>query len=567
MTVENQQLDHKSIRYVLDKRKDVSALAADCVGFANASGGSILLGIEDGHHQPPPDQKVDASLVEQLRKRISQVTVNVGVVLSHETASNGGQYIEIRVHGNQQSVASTSDGRFFIRVSDETQPVRGDDLTRLMADRSSFVWELQPVRRVPMGRWDADKLTAFMEMVRESDRVSDFVKQKSEAELLEHYFMVRDGVLTHLGVLWIGRRDDRAALLYAPALQCIKYDEQGKKVRKQVWDGYDLNPMELIAAVWRDVPEWRESYEMPAGLFRKTVPHYEEVVVRELLANALVHRPYTQRGDIFINLYPDRMEVHNPGLLPVGVTPRNILHMSIQRNQHLAKVFYDLKLMEKEGSGFDRMYEALVSTARPLPQVAEGDDRVVVTVSKQMAKPEIVDFMAKVDQAFQPTQKELIALGLIAQHEAVTAMDLEQALSLRSADELKTWLGHLRDWGLVSTRGRTKGMEYLVEPQVLRRLEFKGSTTLKTIEKHRLEALILRDLEIYREAAISEIHGRIGPEIARRKVQRVLADLVKSGRIRAEGEKRGRRYFFVPTGAESGQSGTKQPGKGGENGC
>ncbi len=545
MTGEGQELDHKSIRYVLGKKKDVSALAADCVGFANASGGVVLLGIEDGHVEPPVGQKVDASLAEHLCKRISQVTVNVGVVTSTQTATNGGQFVEIRVHGNQQSVASTSNGRFFIRVSDETQPVRGDDLTRLMADRNSFVWELQPVGRVPAGRHDLGKLAAFVGQVRASDRVSDFIKSKSDAELLDHYFMVRDGKLTHLGVLWIGLRDDRAGLLYAPSVQCIKYDDQGRKVRKLVWDGYDLNPMELISAVWDEVPDWRESYEIPAGLFRKTVPHYEEVVVRELLANALVHRPYTQRGDIFINLHPDRLEVHNPGLLPIGVTPRNILHVSSQRNPHLAKVFYDLKLMEREGSGFDRMYETLLSTGRPLPKVTEGDDRVVVTVRKQIMKPEIVDFMVKVDRTFQPTQKELITLGLIAQHETVTALDLERELALRSAEDLKNWLGNLRNWGLVSTRGKTKGMEYLVDPKVLRRLEFKGTTTLKGIEKHRLRELLLRDLEIYGRSSRSEIHVRIGQEIPVAKVRRAIRELMADGLVLPEGETKGRRYLLA----------------------
>lgn len=557
MSNEAQGLDRKSIRYVLGKQKDASALAADCVGFANASGGMILLGIEDSQDAPPPTQKVGADVPEQLRKRISQITVNVGVVAVKKTASNGGEYVEIHVHGNQQSVASTSDGRFFIRVSDETHPLRGDDLARLMTERGAFVWELQPVRRVRADQYDAEKLSAFVDAVRASDRVSGFVKDKSQSELLEHYFFVRDGSMTNMGVLWIGRRPDRAALLYAPSIQCIKYDEHGRKVRKLSWDGYDLNPMELISAVWDQVPDWRESYEMPGGLFRKTVPHYEEVVVRELLANALVHRPYTQRGDIFINLHPDRMEVHNPGLLPVGVTPRNILHVTSQRNAHLAKVFYDLKLMEREGSGFDRMYEMLLSTGRPLPEVKEGDDRVVVAVRKQIMRPEIVDFMVKVEQTFQPTQKELITLGLIAQHEALTALELGQKLALRNADDLKNWLGNLRDWRLVNTRGKTKATEYYVDPKVLRRLEFRGSTTLKGIEKHRLSALILQDLGIYNEAKIGDIRERIGLEIARRKVQRSLADLVREGRVRAEGSRRYRRYSLVPNSSESGQIGTK----------
>ncbi len=555
---EGQGLECKSIHYALGKHEDTTALAADCVGFANATGGWILLGIEDGEEGPPAGQRVPDDLLERVRKRIVQTTVNVGIAAVKKTASNGSEYVEIAVHGNQQSVASTSNGRFYVRVSDETHPLRGDDITRLLADRHSFVWELQPVRRLRATQYDAEKLRAFAESIRASDRVSDFVKNKSDSELLEQYFFVREGFLTHLGVLWIGRRVDRGVLLYAPAIQCIKYDAQGKKVRKYSdnWDCHNLNPKEMIELVWRDVPDWKESYELPAGLFRKSVPHYEEVVVRELLANALVHRPYTQHGDIFVNLYPDRLEVHNPGLLPVGVTPRNILHATSQRNPHLAKVFYDLKLMEREGSGFDRMYEALLASGRAAPEVKEGDDRVTVIVRKQIIKAEIIDFMTKADQRFQPTQKELITLGLIAQHESLTALELNKILALRNAEESGVWIGRLRRWGLVDTRGRTKATAYYVKPDVLRRLEFKGITTLRGIENHRLRELLLRDLEKYRRSSISDIHERIGREIARRQVQRVLAELVAAGAIQTAGQRRGRKYLFVPRGPESPALGT-----------
>jgi ATP-dependent DNA helicase RecG len=301
--------------------------------------------------------------------------------------------------------------------------------------------------------------------------------------------------------LWVGRREDRAALLYPPEIQCIKYDERGRKVRKQVWNDYSLNPLELIETVWREVPDWKEFYELPDGLFRKSVPHYDEVVVRELLANALAHRPYTQRGDIFLNLHPDRLEVHNPGLLPIGVTPRNILHTSSKLNPHLAMVFYDLELME--GSGFDRMYEVLLTSGRPIPEVQQGDDRVVVTVRKQISRTAIVDFMVKADQSLPLSQKELITLGLLAQHEALTAIDL------------------------------------------VRTLEFEGGTTLKGIERHRLRELILRDLEIYRRASISQMHERIGKEIPRRKVRRELTELVTTGLIGKVGNTRAAVYLWT----------------------
>lgn len=545
MSIEGQLLDQKSLRYALGQHEDADGLACDCVGFANAVGGTILLGIEEGQDEPLATQRVADDFADRLRKRLAQITVNVGVAVRKVVAGNGGEFVEIQVFRNEQSIAATSDGRFFIRVSDETRRLLPDDLGRLMAEKNSFVWELQTTKGIPARSYDEAKLADFVERVRASDRVSEFVRGKADAELLEHYLFVRTGLLTNLGILWIGRREDRAALLYPPEIQCIKYDERGRKVRKQVWNDYRLNPLELIEAVWREVPDWKEFYELPDGLFRKSVPHYDEVVVRELLANALAHRPYTQRGDIFLNLHPDRLEVHNPGLLPIGVTPRNILHTSSKRNPHLAKMFYDLKLMEGEGSGFDRMYEVLLTSGRPIPEVQQGDDRVVVTVRKQITRTVIVDFMVKADQSLPLSQKELITLGLLAQHEALTAMDLVKTLELSRAEDLKHWIGRLKDWGVVNARGRTKATEYFIEPQVLRTLEFQGGTTLKGIERHRLRELILRDLEIYRKASISQIHERIGKEIPRRKVRRELTELVATGNIGKVGNTRASVYLWT----------------------
>ena len=81
------------------------------------------------------------------------------------------------------------------------------------------------------------------------------------------------------------------------------------------------------AAGQEGVPDFRETYELPEGLYRRSVPAFDDKVLRELLVNALVHRPYTQRGDIVLNLHPDRLEVVNAGRLPLGVTPQTILHL------------------------------------------------------------------------------------------------------------------------------------------------------------------------------------------------------------------------------------------------
>ncbi len=542
MSEEGQLFDKKSLRVLQDGGRGLRELAADCVAMANASGGRLAIGVENDAAHPPPGQRVTDEQVMRLNKRIPTLTLNVAVAATRQVAPNGGEWIELQVFASRQAVAATSDGRYYLRVGDESRPLMPEDLARLAGDKSAFVWEAQPQSQVPRSRVDADKLRDFVQGIRASDRVSARVKIKSDAELLDHYLMADADRLTNLGVLWLGQRPDRAVLRHAPVIQCIRFDEQGLKVFKRVWDDYSLNPQELIDAVWREVPDWQDSYEFPDGLFRKNVPHFDEVVVRELLANALVHRPYTQGGDIFINLFPDRLEVHNPGLLPLGVTAANILHTSRKRNDHLAQVFYDLKLMEREGSGYDRLYEQLLASGRPGPKVEEGDDRVTVTVQRRIAHPEVIDLIGKADSSYQLQPRERTALGLIAQEEAITAAQLAKALALRNADELRPWLGRLLDFGLVLTQGRTKGTNYRVNPEVLKATQYRGRTSLRGIERHRLRELVLRDLGIYGRSKRGEIHARIGAEIPERTLRSELAAMVQAGLLTPLGEAGGRRY-------------------------
>jgi len=544
MSGEGQGIDRKSLAIATGRRADWDELAKDCVAFANAQGGRLLLGIEDGETEPPAGQKVPSDLPEKVQRRVGELTVNVTVAAQIGVAPSGGEYLDVRI-SRSHAPASTSDGKYYLRVSDESKPLVGEEIQRLLNERSAQPWETLTSLQVPRELADLAKLAAFTGGIRLSDRVKVSVKEKSDQELLDHYFLAEGGLLTNLGILCVGRRQDRGRLGTAPVIQFLKYDERGEKINKLVWDEHDLSPMELVEAVWQGVPDFRERYELPDGLFRQHVPLYDEVVVRELLVNALVHRPYTQRGDIFLNLHPDRLEVVNPGPLPLGVTPQNVLHTTVRRNEHLARVFHDLKLMEREGSGFDRLYEVLLSQGRPVPELREGPDRVEVTIRRRILRPEVIDFMARADQVFQLMQRERITLGLLAQHDALTARELAKALALPGTEALGSWMGRLQQLGVVRQSGRTSGARYFIAPKLLRDLEFTATTTLRRIEPHRLRALILEDLQRYPGSALGEIHRRIGEEISKWRIKRALDGLAGEEKVRYSGEKRGRRYWVV----------------------
>jgi ATP-dependent DNA helicase RecG len=363
MTREHHRADQKSLRKITGSTADWSALAADCVCFANASGGVLRIGIEDGQGLPPPGQRIAPELLDTVRRRVAERTVNVQVAPEIVRAENGGEYLALTV-ARSMGVASTTDGRYFVRVGDECRPVSGDEVLQLLNDRPSVPWETLTSLQVPVERADAGKRARMLADLRASDRVKDSVKEKGDAELLAHYGLSEGAWLTNLGVLLLGQASDRARLGTAPNVQAIKYDELGQKVNKWVWDDYTLSPVELVDTIWQGIPDFHESYELPDGLYRQKLPAYDPRVVRELLVNALVHRPYTQRGDIFLNLHPDRLEVVNPGRLPLGVTPQTMLHASRRRNERLATLFHDLRLMEKEGSGFDLMFDVQLSQGR-----------------------------------------------------------------------------------------------------------------------------------------------------------------------------------------------------------
>ncbi len=403
---ENNHFDKKSLAIIEGKKANWKELAKDCVCFANSYGGKIYIGIEDNDDLPEKNQKIKDEHVENIQKRIPSLTLNVGIAPKKVIAENGGEYIELNVYRSSQTIASTTDGKYYMRVSDECKPILPRDLDRLVSEKNAFVWEEKVVKKIPLADCDIVKYDQFIKDVKTSQRISNFVKEKTIEEITDYYFLTDNGFLTNLGILWIGKRNHRATLHYAPSVQFIKYDVNENKIYKKVWDDYSQNPKELINAILTEIPDWNEFVEISDGIFRKNIYNYSPEVIRELVANAFAHRNYTMRGDIFINLYTDRLEIHSPGLLLLGVTPSNILTKSVQRNALLSKLFYDLKLMEKEGSGYDKIYEVLLGNGKEVPDVYEGEDRVTVTIKKRIISNEVLRLMDKASKELQLKQRE-----------------------------------------------------------------------------------------------------------------------------------------------------------------
>lgn len=541
---ENMKYDKKSLKLVSGKSANFAELAKDCVAFANSYGGNIAIGIEDDVDLPDANQTIPQELPEKVVKRINELTINVGVRAEIKIADNGGEYINLYVFPSQSSIASTTKGQFLIRDHDSSRILLPDELSRLISDRPAYCWETKVSLNIHWSQADTEKVLEFIDDIKKSDRVSTFVKEKTDIETLAYYQMIDDNeLLTNLGVLWLGKAEQRARLLYSPIVQYIKYNAEDEKVAKHVWDDYRYNPKELMTQIWNYVPDWKESHEVSEGLWRKEVSAYDEKVVRELLCNSIVHRPYTTRGDIFIKIYPDRMVITNPGQLPIGVTVNNILQKTEKRNIHLAKVFYDLHLMEAERSGYDLIYETLLTAGKDKPIVVEGDDYVEVSVYRNIITKDAVRVCDYISDHFKLSRKAYIALGVILKEKTILASELTKELQLPAGERLRSYVDPLIAHRIILNKGIGKGMKYTINPEFVANSKYQFTTTLKTIEPYRLKALIIEDLKFHPESLLSEIATRL-PDVDFPELEKMVRNMAKEGEISFIGGRKFRKYLL-----------------------
>ena len=542
--IENTLYDKKSLRTVVGKTADFDELAKDCVAFANAQGGIIEIGIENNEKLPPVGQTFDAKLPVNIVNKLAGLTNNITMQADEEIKSNGGKVIVLHIY-RSMAIAMTSKGKIYIRIGDNSVPVTSsEDILRLAADKNSYSWE-DAVTQFDWQKADPEKLEDFLSQIRDSDRVSDFVKSKDTKELLDFFGMTdaESDKMTNLGVLFIGQQTQRGRLSNAPVIQCIKYDEYGEKVNKWLWDDYRMNPKEMIDSIWETVPEWKESYEVPDGMRRKNIPAYDESVIREILCNALVHRPYTTRGDIFINIHPDRVEVVNPGQLPLGVTPENILHKTLKRNEHLTNLCFVLHMMEREGSGYDKMYEQQLLFGKSVPKVIEGDDFVKAIVERRIKDIYAYKFMQDVKKRFELKQKATICLGLIAQFGPISGSQLVKMLELSGSDALRAWIRPLQENGLIeSSDDNTKGKLYFVSSDIRKTTAKK---TIKQLQNEAIREAIINDFLVNHESSLKEVANRLGHLASYLIIRRHILKLEEEGKIKSHGQGRWIRFTWV----------------------
>ncbi len=172
--------------------------------------------------------------------------------------------------------------------------------------------------------------------------------------------------ITNLGALLYAKNLNDFPNLSRKAVRVIVYKGKDKlDTLKDIFGtkGYVLGFKGLVDYINDQLPQNEEI----SKVLRQTVKMYPETAVRELVANALVHQDFQEKGFPTFEIYSDRIEFTNPGL-PI-ITPARFIDEYQSRNEITADVMRRGGVCEEKGSGFDRVVGSCEIYQLPAPKI------------------------------------------------------------------------------------------------------------------------------------------------------------------------------------------------------
>lgn len=172
-------------------------------------------------------------------------------------------------------------------------------------------------------------------------------------DILGHLNLMRKGRLTHAAILLFGKEPQR--FFINSEVRCVAY--RGTVVEKPI-PSYKVFKGDVFEMVDQSVEFVLSKLDFSVGTREKetAIPGEYEVpreIIAEAIVNAVAHRDYTGQGSVQVMVFKDRLEVHNPGQLPLGWTVEKLktLHTSVPANPLLAEPMYLKGYIERLGTG------------------------------------------------------------------------------------------------------------------------------------------------------------------------------------------------------------------------
>ena len=489
-----EQLEDKNIfgKPLKNFAPNYEEMARDVVAFANRKGGFLFLGISDKSKEVNRDFVYTEEKIFDLIKQVQDRTQPTITLLPHKLTIDGTKLLVLEIPFSMQ-MHSTSRGEYLIRSNNGNKPIEPHEMATIMSEKSLIVYDQKSWK---IKEWqDEDRTKRIYNKIKTARADSPLLKEtREEFNDILNFEKEEQGVLypTTTGILLAGNNKSLKEFPYSE-IKYVRYFDDGS-YKPYEWKG---NLIEIADNCFMQLKSEIQQKELSFGLFHEFIEDYSEVVLRELLINAIVHRDYSRQQVIEIRKYPSYLEIESPGMFPEGVDETNFLRKTNPRNPNIIDVFRAIKYAEKAGSGFDKIFADLLSKGKKLPTPTVTSTSIIFRIEAEICSDKLIELSLQYKQleGRDMDMEKLLVLNEIINRKKISFPELEEAPYI-SKGQLRRVLSELHDLEFIETTGKTSGLKYILH-------KTKNSSTaekikysqLKKQEKARQKEAILRYLD------------------------------------------------------------------------
>jgi len=418
-------------------------LASEVVSFANISGGRVFIGITDKAKTVGTD--ISNAARSNIQDTLGQIKPHLPFVL--EVHDN---IIVIDVPEGKDKPYSCAKG-IYVRRGPNSQKLDRDGIIEFMQSQDVTQYDSRVRNEYPVKeRFNDKSYKEFISKAGISDKLPlDHVLTNLKCAALNEK---NDLVFTNAGALFFRDNTEDNFFIHAKIV-CAVFKGTGKA---KVIDAKHLEgsiPENIDGAVkflWNNL---RVRYETK-GTQRHEMLEIPEDALKEAVTNAACHRNYFEHPNVMIEVFDDRVEIHNPGGIPKTLSEKDFGKKSVPRNPIIADLLHRSGYIEKMGTGIKKMREAMEEANLEPPEFESTSFFTAIFKRPPSHLPPITAAPIKIPEGLNETEKKVY--DLIFQNNNITFVDIAEIIGI-SESTVTRMIKSLTEKGIIERIGPRKG--------------------------------------------------------------------------------------------------------------
>ena len=430
------------------KEKFDEQIIESAVAFANTKGGIIFIGVSDKNNIK--GIKVGKETLNQWTNQISQSTDPRIIPELEKIKVDGKTVIAVKIKENPIKPISKK-GRCLKRVDSSNRAMSAQEVAQMHLHSTGMSWDKYPAKDASLEDIDIDNVNRYIRKARETGR-KKIGDDEEPIQVLEKMNLITEGQTTWAAILLFSQQTNK--FISQAAIHCGRFKEKNIVIDDRM----------IVGTVFEQIDEAMDfirkninvEFVMTGRPQRDQVWDYPLEALREPLINAVCHRDYTIFSNIEVRIYDDKLIIRSPGFLPYGITLEELYkpHSSTLRNKGLAEVLYDTELIERWGSGIEKIQQHCLDAGLPEP-IFEEYQGFQVVFRKDVYDEEYL-------RSLNLNERQIKAVMYVKEKEQITNKEYQEVCATSNRTASRD-LADLVSSGLFDQVGITgKGTVYII---------------------------------------------------------------------------------------------------------